>query len=531
MDLQIQLQQYQPVTPEEDRWKQQLLYDLKEKGEVVLYRECPCHLTASAFIMNPALDKVLMVHHNIYQSFSWVGGHVDGEKDLLQVALREAKEETGITEIWPISSEILSLDRLPVPEHRKKGKVIAPHHHYSVAFGCVAPEKQMLQAQPTENSAVQWITINELPLVCNEAHMLPIYNKVYRRIQQIMQERKTIYEKLPQRLLPWYQKNARDLPWRKDRAPYHVWLSEIMLQQTRVEAVKGYYLRFLSRLPTIKDLADVSEEILLKLWEGLGYYNRARNLQKAARQIVKDYDGNFPSQLDNILALPGIGPYTAGAIASICFDLPTPAIDGNVLRVLSRLTEDYAPMEKEVSKKRISRYLQAVYPRRNCGAFTQSLMELGAICCLPNGQPKCGSCPMNFVCKAYQRGTIAILPAKKPKEHRKIAHKTVFIFHCDNFVAINKREKTGILAGLWQFPNVPKKLDEQSALQVAEQWGVQPTELEKQVHRTHIFTHVEWKMTGYYMRCQHKQKDFTWVSLEELKDAYALPSAFKLFLE
>ena len=197
-----------------------------------------------------------------------------------------------------------------------------------------------------------------------------------------------IFSQLPGLLLPWYEKNRRELPWRQDKEPYHVWLSEIMLQQTRVEAVKGYYARFLEALPTATDLAEASEETLYKLWEGLGYYTRVRNLQKAARQIVELHNGRFPTSYDDIRALAGIGDYTAGAICSICFDLPTPAVDGNVLRVCTRLTLDPSPIDKPATKKALTEALAAVYPKES-GTFTQALMELGATVCVPNGAPKC----------------------------------------------------------------------------------------------------------------------------------------------
>ena len=202
------------------------------------------------------------------------------------------------------------------------------------------------------------------------------------------------YELLPERLLDWFAANARDLPWRRDREPYHVWLSEIMLQQTRVEAVKGYYERFLQALPTIADLADAPYEQVQKLWEGLGYYSRARNLQRAAIRIQQEFGGVFPTDYAAIRSLPGVGDYTAGAIASICFDAPTPAVDGNVLRVLSRID----CLEKNVDEPKVRQELRSalslVYPKGRCGAFTQSLMELGATVCMPNGAPDCGSCPM-----------------------------------------------------------------------------------------------------------------------------------------
>ena len=201
-----------------------------------------------------------------------------------------------------------------------------------------------------------------------------------------------ILSALPGVLLPWYRENRRELPWRRDREPYHVWLSEIMLQQTRVEAVKGYYTRFLEALPTIEDLANCDDDTLHKLWEGLGYYSRVRNLKKAANQIMKRHGGRFPDTYEEVRALSGIGDYTAGAICSICFDYPTPAVDGNVLRVISRLTEDATPIDLPARKKEVSQLLAAVYPAE-AGDFTQALMELGATLCGPNWKPRCQECP------------------------------------------------------------------------------------------------------------------------------------------
>ena len=212
-------------------------------------------------------------------------------------------------------------------------------------------------------------------------------------------------EQLPGLLLPWFAEHRRDLPWRRDREPYHVWLSEIMLQQTRVEAVRGYYLRFLERLPDIAALASAPEDVLLKLWEGLGYYSRVRNLQKAAQCVMEQHGGEFPRELPAIRALPGIGDYTAGAIASICFEAPAAAVDGNVLRVILRLTVCAdSPADVRV-RRRIGEELSAVYPAGHCGDFTQALMELGATVCLPNGAPQCGACPLRALCEAHAQGT------------------------------------------------------------------------------------------------------------------------------
>ena len=228
-----------------------------------------------------------------------------------------------------------------------------------------------------------------------------------------------IFSQLPDRLLPWYKQHKRELPWRQDREPYHVWLSEIMLQQTRVEAVRGYYARFLQALPTVEALAQAPAEQLNKLWEGLGYYSRVRNLQKAAQQIMELHGGQFPRQYDQIRALAGIGDYTAGAIGSICFDWPTPAVDGNVLRVCSRLTADPAPIDDLKTKRDLTAALAEIYPQGRCGDFTQALMELGATVCAPNGAPKCDCCPLADLCTANREGTQLQYPVKAKKNPRK----------------------------------------------------------------------------------------------------------------
>lgn len=340
---------------------------------------------------------------------------------------------------------------------------------------------------------------------------------------------KEIYKKLPDKLIPWYKENARELPWRKDREPYHIWLSEIMLQQTRVEAVKEYYLRFLKQLPTIKDLAEASEDRLLKLWEGLGYYNRARNLQKAAKIITFENNGVFPSEYSEILTLPGIGEYTAGAIASNCFDEPVAAVDGNVLRVISRITENYDDILKASTKKYVKTELEKVYPHTGCGDFTQSLMELGAIVCIPAGKPKCEICPAKEFCFAFRNQTFMELPVKIKKKDRRIEERTVFVLRCKDKIAVRRRESKGLLAGLWEFPNVLGKKTAPEALQTIEAWEGRPISLQKEAQRKHIFSHVEWHMACFYIECENEIETMTWVSGRLLESEIALPTAFKLF--
>ena len=343
-------------------------------------------------------------------------------------------------------------------------------------------------------------------------------------------DRKMQYQMLPQALLPWYRDNARDLPWRRDTQPYHVWLSEIMLQQTRVEAVRAYYLRFLEELPTLEALAAAEEGKLLKLWEGLGYYSRARNLQKAAKYIMQEHGGQFPEDYDAIRALPGVGPYTAGAVASICFEQPKAAVDGNVMRVLSRITEDERPIDLPQVKQEMAQELETVYPAGSCGAFTQALMELGAVVCTPKS-PRCEACPCAAFCLARQHGTAAQLPARLPKREKKLENKTVYLLYCGDKLALCRREDKGLLAGMWQLPNEDGTLDAQTALRHAAELGVQPIELCRELHRTHIFTHIRWEMVGYHILCREESPAFTWASPEQLEAQYALPTAFRQFLE
>ena len=335
-------------------------------------------------------------------------------------------------------------------------------------------------------------------------------------------------QQLPELLLPWYQEHKRDLPWRKDREPYHIWVSEIMLQQTRVEAVKGYYARFLDALPTIEALAKCDDDLLHKLWEGLGYYSRVRNLKKAADVIMEQYGGIFPRTHEEILQLPGIGAYTAGAICSIAYDLPTPAVDGNVLRVLSRIQNDPSPIDLPETKKAVTAALAEIYPKE-AGSFTQALMELGATVCGPNRAPDCEHCPCRSICLGYLAGTAQQLPVKAPKKEKRQEDRTVFIFRCDGRYALEKRPAKGLLAGLWQFPNVTGQLDTLQALAAAETMGLQPREILREVERKHIFTHIQWNMKGIYLEVSEPAGGFQWFTPEQIRNQAALPTAFKQF--
>ena len=338
------------------------------------------------------------------------------------------------------------------------------------------------------------------------------------------------FARLPGVLLPWYDAGHRDLPWRRDREPYHIWLSEIMLQQTRVEAVKGYYARFLEALPTVEALSQCDDDALHKLWEGLGYYSRVRNLKKAAIRVMEDHSGVFPNTFKDVLALPGIGDYTAGAVCSIAFDLPTPAVDGNVLRVISRITEDATPIDSPAYKKEVRDKLAAIYPQR-AGDFTQALMELGATLCGPNWKPRCEECPCRDFCGGHLHGTAEQFPVKLPKKGRKVEEMTVFIAACDGRYAIEKRPNKGLLADLWQFPHVPGHLDTTKAVAAAEGLGLTARDVLRSVERKHIFTHIEWKMRGYYLEVSQCGGGFEWRTAEEIRRDAALPTAFRQFWE
>ena len=333
-----------------------------------------------------------------------------------------------------------------------------------------------------------------------------------------------------QPLLDWYRGHARVLPWRAAREPYHVWLSEIMLQQTRVEAVRGYYARFLAAAPDVFALAALPEAQLLKLWEGLGYYNRARKAQECAREIAAR-GGVWPDTVEGLLALPGIGPYTAGAIASICFERPAAAVDGNVLRVCARVLDDATLIDNAAHKAALTAALSACYPAGHCGDFTQALMELGATVCIPNGAPQCGRCPLADLCQARATGQWRELPCRLPKRKRRQEDWTVFILDCGGRFALEQRGPSGLLAGLWQFPNVPGTLGSQAALDQAARWGTEPTDFQRSADRTHIFTHIQWNLRCCRIVCRQAIPAFRWMTAEEIRAQVPLPTAFRQFLD
>ena len=339
---------------------------------------------------------------------------------------------------------------------------------------------------------------------------------------------------LPGQLLQWYDENRRILPWREKPNPYRTWISEVMLQQTRVEAGIAYFERFTAALPDIPSLAAVEEQQLLKLWEGLGYYSRARNLKKAAIQLMQEHNGQLPADFAALCRLPGLGEYSAGAIASIAFDIRVPAVDGNVLRVAARLMNDARNIEDTAVKKEFRQIVWEVLPQHRVGDFNQSLMELGALVCLPNGAPLCEQCPLGTLCRARAAGTALSLPQKTPPKARRITPVTVALVLNEGRVLLQQRPAKGLLAGLWQ-----PVLWEDTTLTAAETaarlaalgldcTGVHFTPLPA---AKHIFTHIEWHQSGYFLTVpeQPAPAGCVWAGKEQLEAAYTLPGAFKVY--
>ena len=348
-----------------------------------------------------------------------------------------------------------------------------------------------------------------------------------------MEKRKEMLTKIAD----FYQKNGRMLPWRRDRDAYRVWLSEIMLQQTRVEAVIPYFERFLTLFPTLFDLAAADEDTLLKAWEGLGYYSRARNLHATAKAVCRDYGGTFPADYASLLSLKGVGEYTAAAIGSISFGLPTAAVDGNVLRIYARVFGDERDVTDARVKREIRTLLDEVYPSgEDAGRVTQGFMEIGQRFCIPNGAPHCEECPLSSLCTAKKDGTWDSIPHRAPKKPRRQTEKTVLLLHIadaegEKFL-IRKRPKNGLLGGLWEFPSVDRALTAEDAIEEAKALGVSPLAAVPVAEGVHIFTHLEWHMKGILIECEpQKAGTLTAASKEELKEKYPIASAFRVFKE
>jgi A/G-specific adenine glycosylase len=340
-------------------------------------------------------------------------------------------------------------------------------------------------------------------------------------------------------LLHWFREEARDLPWRRTRDPYHVWLSEILLQQTRVDQGLPYYERFLAALPTLPDLAAASEDDVLKLWEGLGYYTRARNLHKAAGQVMDQYGGQLPDRAELLQLLPGVGRYTAGAIGSIAFDERVPVVDGNVKRVLSRLFNIAQPIDETATDKKLWAIADSLVPASDPGDFNQSMMELGARICTPK-KPDCDSCPILGECAAHKRGLQEKRPVRKPR--KAVPHKeiVVAVIERQGQYLIGKRGPDGMLAGLWEFPGGKLEAGEshQEALQreCTEELGVDVKVGGMISTVNHAYTHLKVTLNVY--RCtilsgkpaSKVHTSLKWVSPKEFDD-FAFPKANHKFLD
>jgi len=343
-------------------------------------------------------------------------------------------------------------------------------------------------------------------------------------------------------LLDWYDVHRRILPWRESADPYHVWVSEIMLQQTRVEAVKPYFERFMEMLPDIRALAGAEEDMLLKLWEGLGYYNRVRNMQKAAVRIQEEYGGRMPDSYEELKKLPGIGSYTAGAIASIAFHRKVPAVDGNVLRVLARLREDGRLITDAKVKEAVEGELEKVMPLDRPGDFNQAMMEIGACVCVPNGAPLCGQCPLAGFCRAHMAGMELEYPKKQGKKPRQIQDRTILLIQDRSRTAIHKRADTGLLAGLYEFPSLTGFCTAEEVAGYLADNGIRALCIEPLEDAKHVFTHIEWHMIGYLVKVEglpsgHPEPplrdaaDWLYIEPEETRGKYPIPSAFAAYMK
>lgn len=330
-------------------------------------------------------------------------------------------------------------------------------------------------------------------------------------------------------LIQWFELNRRLLPFRQEPSAYHIWVSEIMLQQTRVSAALPYYERFVAELPDPAALAACDPDKLRKLWQGLGYYSRVANMQKAAQIVCRQYGGQLPADYAALRALPGIGDYTAGAIASIAFGIPAPAVDGNVLRVAARVGGCRLDILDQKNRRQFRRWMEAAMPQEAPGAFNQALMDLGAGICLPGGAPLCDTCPAADFCAAREQGRQRELPVRAPKKEKRREEKTVFLLLGPEGVALRQRPDTGLLAGLWEYPHVPGRLTEEQAAQQLRAWGLTAHRWLRQLEARHLFTHLRWDMTGYLVQVEGRgPEDWLWAD-GTIRARLAVPSAFEKF--
>lgn len=336
-------------------------------------------------------------------------------------------------------------------------------------------------------------------------------------------------------VIKWFKENKRTMPWREEPTPYHVWLSEIMLQQTRVETVFSYYDRFLKAIPDIKSLSETTGDRLNKLWEGLGYYNRVANMKKAAMTIMEDYNGNFPRDYEKIEGLPGIGSYTAGAISSIAFNEPNPAVDGNVLRVITRLLMLGDDIAKAGTKKSIEERVRSIIPKDDASNYNQGLIEIGALVCVPNSAPRCEVCPLQKLCLAYENNAWTDYPKKSGKTKQKHEDRTILVIKDNEKVAIGKRGETGLLKGLYELPNLEGHLSKKEVVKGLKQRGITSIHIEEMGKAKHVFSHIVWDMIGYKVKVDELSKieneDLLFVSEKEIEDKYSIPSAFRPYLK
>ena len=334
-------------------------------------------------------------------------------------------------------------------------------------------------------------------------------------------------------LLEWYGREARDLPWRSDPSPYRTWISEMMLQQTRIDTALPYFNRFMEEVPDIPTLAAIDEERLMKLWQGLGYYNRARNLKKAAEIIIREHGGELPDEFQDLKALPGIGDYSGGAIASIAFGRRVPAVDGNVLRVFARIMGDRRDISGSEFKKEVMALVTELLPCERVGDFNQALMELGALICLPNGEPRCSFCPVRELCRAFALNLTSAIPFKAAPKKRRVERKTILLIEKEGRYALRKREDSGLLRGLWEFPNAEGALGEEECRKELGRLGIVPKDIRPLPSSRHIFSHVEWLMEGYAVQAvpEGGPGPLVWAAPEELLEVYSIPSAFRDYLK
>lgn len=348
-----------------------------------------------------------------------------------------------------------------------------------------------------------------------------------------------------QALLSWYEKVKRDLPWRKTKDPYKIWVSEVMLQQTRVETVIPYYQRFLEQFPTLQDLAAADESEVLKAWEGLGYYARARHLHAGVREVAASYGGKVPDSPEEMRRIKGVGPYTAGAVLSIAYGIPVPAVDGNVMRVFSRLFCLEEDITRQSARRQIEQLVQELMYEEDPSSFNQALMELGATVCTPRS-PGCLLCPLVKMCQAYARGMQEELPRKKRPNPPRLVQPLVGVVQAQGQVLVKQRPEEGLLAGLWEFPWTEwtgsaalRQEDRQAAADTLKRWlyletGLRLSGGRRWMRMRHLFTHLKWEGEVYLFQAdeagEQLPEDYRWVAAEEL-DELAFSKAHRLILD